>query len=172
MTLSPNDLPNANAPRQKSNARWMGLLQRPHIFDLVCAVCDPLTFARDLCVTFAWPCVMWPCAWPLYDLTWPHVTCVTSCDLCDPMWPVWPHVTCVTSLWPAESQRCNRVWVSEWEIPARKREWEWKMLSKNWAMLLINVKIRGNLCVTAMVVVFLQMLMPKHLFGVLNSLPK
>ena len=46
------------------------------------------------------------------------------------------------------------------------------MSSKNWAILLNNVKIRGNLCVTAVVVVFLQMLMPKHLFGVLNSLPK
>ena len=42
------------------------------------------------------------------------------------------------------------------------------MLRKNWAMLLINVKIR----VTAMVVVFREMLMPKHLFEVLNSLPK
>ena len=40
------------------------------------------------------------------------------------------------------------------------------------AMLSINVKISGNVCVTSLVVVFRQMLMPKHLFGVLNSLPK
>ena len=46
------------------------------------------------------------------------------------------------------------------------------MLIRNWPMVMVNVKIRPNLCVTAMVVVFRQMLVPKHLIVVLNSLPK